>query len=75
MKRTLSAGSSGKESGSSKIAKMNGSSDLPESFYCTQPVDFSKPLDTSVLNGKSVIVTGGSSGIGLACVEALAEAG
>ena len=32
----------------------------------TQPVDFKKPLVTSDLKGQSAIVTGGSSGIGIA---------
>jgi predicted Rossmann-fold nucleotide-binding protein len=54
---------------------MSGSSGLPESFYCTKPVDFSKPVDTSNVKDKNVIVTGGASGIGAACVKAFAEAG
>ena len=39
------------------------------------PIDFSKPLDASILNGKTAVVTGGVSGIGFAIATALAEAG
>lgn len=49
--------------------------DLPKSFYCTKPVDFSKSIDTSNLKDKSVIITGGANGIGLACAKVMAEAG
>lgn len=38
-------------------------------------VDFSKTIDSSVLKGKSVLVTGGAGGIGLALVTVIAEAG
>ncbi|KAF2465690.1 NAD(P)-binding protein [Lindgomyces ingoldianus] len=41
----------------------------------TPVVDFTAALDTSTLKGKSVLVTGGASGIGLACVEAFAKHG
>ncbi|KAF2112760.1 hypothetical protein BDV96DRAFT_156951 [Lophiotrema nucula] len=41
----------------------------------TAPIDFTTPLDTSNLAGKSILVTGGASGIGLACVTAFASAG
>ncbi|KAF2273895.1 NAD(P)-binding protein, partial [Westerdykella ornata] len=54
---------------------MASSLELPSSFYCTQPIDFSKPLDTDSLKEKSVIVTGGANGIGLASARAFAEAG
>lgn len=54
---------------------MASSSERPPSFYCTKPIDFSKPLDTSNLKDKSVIITGGANGIGLASATAFAEAG
>jgi len=38
-------------------------------------VDPSSPTDTSVLKGKSVVVTGGASGLGLAYVKAFASHG
>jgi hypothetical protein len=50
-------------------------SKLGETFYCTKPVDFSKPLNKDYLKDKSVIVTGGANGLGLGCVNAFAEAG
>ncbi len=51
------------------------SSQLPASFYSTKPIDFSKPIESSNVKNKSVIVTGGANGIGLACSKAFAEAG
>ncbi|CAO2651361.1 Nn.00g039310.m01.CDS01 [Neocucurbitaria sp. VM-36] len=39
------------------------------------PIDFDQPLDTTSLQGRSVLVTGAASGIGLACATKLAEAG
>lgn len=54
---------------------MANTSDLPESFYYTQPINFTKVIDTNTLKDKSVIVTGGASGIGEGCVKAFAEAG
>ena len=41
----------------------------------TPKIDFSKPLDTSVVRGKTALVTGGASGLGYAIVKALAQAG
>ncbi|ORY02555.1 hypothetical protein BCR34DRAFT_80586 [Clohesyomyces aquaticus] len=41
----------------------------------TPPVDFTSPFDPSTLKGKSVIITGGASGIGLACATAFAHYG
>lgn len=38
-------------------------------------VDFSKDFDSSSIRGKSILITGGSTGIGLGIVEALAAAG
>ena len=37
--------------------------------------DFSRPVNVSALNGKSVLVTGGASGLGAAFVRGFAEAG
>jgi 5'-hydroxyaverantin dehydrogenase len=39
------------------------------------PVDLTQALDLSNLKEKPVIVTGGASGIGLACATRVAEAG
>lgn len=39
------------------------------------PISFDQPLDTTSLRGRSVLVTGAASGIGLACATKLAEAG
>lgn len=41
----------------------------------TTPIDFTKPLDKTKLKEKSVLVTGGANGIGLASATAFAEAG
>jgi 5'-hydroxyaverantin dehydrogenase len=41
----------------------------------TAPVDFSAVFDTSVLEGRSVFITGGASGIGLASATAFALKG
>ncbi|KAF2792799.1 NAD(P)-binding protein [Melanomma pulvis-pyrius CBS 109.77] len=41
----------------------------------TLPIDFSTTLDTSNLKDKSVLITGGASGIGLAGATAVASAG
>ncbi|KAF2742832.1 NAD(P)-binding protein [Sporormia fimetaria CBS 119925] len=38
-------------------------------------VDFTIPIDASTLKGKSVLITGGASGIGLACVKTMASHG
>jgi len=37
--------------------------------------DFSRPINVSALKGKSVLVTGGASGLGAAFVRGFAEAG
>jgi 5'-hydroxyaverantin dehydrogenase len=39
------------------------------------PIDFTKPLDPTFLRGRTALVTGASSGIGLAIATALANAG
>lgn len=39
------------------------------------PITFDQSLDISSLRGRSVLVTGGASGIGLACATDIAEAG
>jgi 5'-hydroxyaverantin dehydrogenase len=54
---------------------MPSASDLPSTFYCTNPIDFSKDVDTSNLKDKNVIVTGGANGLGAGCVTAFAEGG
>jgi NAD(P)-dependent dehydrogenase (short-subunit alcohol dehydrogenase family) len=46
-----------------------------EEYKAGQAVDPSSPTDTSVLEGKSVIITGGASGLGLAYVKAFASKG
>ncbi|KAF2187372.1 NAD(P)-binding protein [Zopfia rhizophila CBS 207.26] len=54
-------------------------SPFPATAEATMPktpaIDWTSALDTSILKDKSVIVTGGSSGIGLASVEKLASLG
>ena len=49
-------------------------SDLPSHFYCTKPIDFGKTIDTNNLKDKSVVVTGGASGLGAGCVTSFAKA-
>lgn len=44
-------------------------------YKSTGPIDCSIKLDTSNLKGRTAIVTGGASGIGLAYVRKLIEAG
>lgn len=46
-----------------------------EQYKAGQAVDPSSPTDTSVLDGKSVVITGGASGLGLAYVRAFASKG
>lgn len=46
-----------------------------EEYKAGQAVDPSSPTNTSVLDGKSVIITGGASGLGLAYVKAFASKG
>lgn len=41
----------------------------------SDPVDFSKAIDTSRVKDKAALVTGGASGMGAGIVEALAQAG
>ncbi|KAH7118730.1 hypothetical protein B0J11DRAFT_535131 [Dendryphion nanum] len=50
-------------------------STLPDSFYVTNKVDFSKAVETGNLKNKSVVVTGGANGLGAGCVAAFAQAG
>ena len=38
-----------------------------------QVVDFSKPIDTSKLAGKSVLITGGASGMGAQMATTFAQ--
>ena len=38
-----------------------------------QVVDFSKPIDTSSLAGKNVLITGGASGMGAQTAVAFAQ--
>ncbi|KAF2088657.1 NAD(P)-binding protein [Saccharata proteae CBS 121410] len=47
----------------------------PRSPTYDSRVDFGKPVITALLHGKSVLVTGGATGIGAGIVTALAEAG
>ncbi|KAF2015414.1 NAD(P)-binding protein [Aaosphaeria arxii CBS 175.79] len=55
------------------------SSPLPPGAGLVSPkspsIDFTSPLDTSTLKDRSVLITGGASGIGLACVEKIASHG
>jgi len=50
-------------------------------FYYSPPdrpsniVDFDKPSDNATLKGQNVLITGGSTGIGQACVVAFSQAG
>jgi 5'-hydroxyaverantin dehydrogenase len=48
---------------------------MDDLFASGTPVDFTKALDKSVLNGRSALVTGGASGIGFGIVQALVENG
>ena len=48
---------------------------MAELFAAGTPVDFTKPLDKSILHGRTALVTGGASGIGLGIVQALVENG
>jgi hypothetical protein len=46
-----------------------------EDYKSTGPVDCADDVDTSVLRGKTAIVTGGANGIGEAYVRALCAVG
>ena len=48
---------------------------MASSNVISGPVDFTKPIDTSKVRGKTALVTGGASGIGAATAKALAQAG
>ena len=48
---------------------------MASSNYISSPVDFSKSIDINNLKGKTVLLTGGASGIGAATAKALAQAG
>lgn len=49
--------------------------ELERVFPKLPAIEFTAPLDASTLKGKSILVTGGASGIGLAYVEAAASYG
>ncbi|KAF2420285.1 NAD(P)-binding protein [Tothia fuscella] len=48
---------------------------IPLAAGPTEKIDFSESYDTSTLKGKSVLVTGGATGIGQDAAKAFAEAG
>jgi hypothetical protein len=55
---------------SRRLAKMAPNDRVP-----SVKIDFGEDYDTSLLKGRSALVTGGSTGIGHGCVVGLAEAG
>ncbi len=50
-------------------------SHAPQVSAAASRADFSRPVNTSMLKGKSILVTGGASGMGAEFVRAFAEAG
>jgi NADPH:quinone reductase-like Zn-dependent oxidoreductase len=47
----------------------------PVKPYTTPKIDFASKVDLSLLKGKTVLITGGASGMGAAMAIALAKAG
>lgn len=59
----------------SPTRKATGAQGFSDSEKLTAIIDFNRPLDTSKLVDKTIIVTGGASGIGAAIVLRLSELG